>query len=297
MALNRFADVRDVVRRAGSLRPDLLSLRRFAYLVAFVEGDAPAMAREMDSALRLPDGVAASDWEARTTAFAGRVQIAHDRFRRAVEAATLAQLEETAGQWSASDAEMHAVVGQCADTRRDTAAALALSQDNTTLERGGRALALCGARDDAAKLSDELALRFRAATLTERIQRPVIAAALAIQGGDPTRGLALLEPVAPYDHARSADFWPAYLRGLAYLAGGNGAEAGTQFEAILNHRGQAPDSILYPLSHLGAARAAALTGDSGKARQAYETFLALWRDADATLAPVQAARSELARLR
>jgi hypothetical protein len=83
-----------------------------------------------------------------------------------------------------------------------------LSRDNTTLERSGRALALCGARDDATKLSDELALRFPAATLTERIQRPVIAAALAIQGGDPARGLALLEPVAPYDHARSADFWP-----------------------------------------------------------------------------------------
>ena len=252
----------EIVRRVGSLQPDLLSLRRFAYFVAFMEEDAPTMARELESARRLPDGVAASDWEARTAAFAGRVQIAHDQFRRAVEAAMLAQLVETAAQWSASDAEMHAVVGQCADTRRETAAALVLSRDNTTLERSGRALALCGARDDAAKLSDELAIRFPDATLTERIQRPVIAAALAIQGGDPTRGLALLEPVAPYDHARGADFWPAYLRGLAYLAAGSGAEAGRQFEAILNHRGEAPDSILFPLSHLGAARAAALTGDT-----------------------------------
>ncbi len=297
IALNRRADVREIVRRVDSLQPDLLSIRRFAYLVAFMEEDAPTMARELDSARRLPDGVAASDWEARTAAFAGRVQIAHDRFRRAVEAATLAQLGETAAQWSASESEMHAAVGQCADTRRETAAALALSRDNTTLERSGRALALCGAREDATKLSDELALRFPAATLTERIQQPVIAAALAIHGGDPARGLALLEPVAPYDHARSADFWPAYLRGLAYLAAGSGAEAGRQFEAILNHRGEAPDSILFPLSHLGAARAAALTGDSAKARHAYVTFLALWRDADPNLAPVQAARAELARLR
>src|SRR5262249_1800769 len=243
IALNRRADAREIVRRVGTLQPDLLSLRRFTYLVAFMEGDAPTMARELDSARGLPNGVAASDWEARTAAFVGQVQIAHDRFRRAVQAATLAQLAETAAQWSASDAEMHAAVGQCADTRREAAAAQVLSRDNTTLERSGRALALCGARDDAAKLSDELALRFPLATLTERIQRPVIAAALAIQGGDPTRGLALLEPVAPYDHARGADFWPAYLRGLAYLAAGSGAEAGRQFEAIVNHRGQAPDSI------------------------------------------------------
>jgi len=297
IALNRRADLRDIVRRVGSLQPDLLSLRRFGYLVAFMEEDTPTMARELDSARRLPDGVAASDWQARTAAFAGRVQIAHDQFRRAVEAATLAQLEETAAQWSASESEMHAVVGQCADTRRETASALVLSRDNTTLERSGRALALCWARDDATKLSDELALRFPAATLTERIQRPVIAAALAIQGGDPARGLALLEPVAPYDHARSADFWPPYLRGLAYLAAGSGAEAVKQFEAILNHRGETPDSILYPLSHLGAARAAALIGDTRKARHAYVTFLGLWRDADPNLPPLQAARSELARLR
>ena len=39
----------------------------------------------------------ASDWEARTAAFAGRVQIAHERFRRAVEAATLAQLGGNGG--------------------------------------------------------------------------------------------------------------------------------------------------------------------------------------------------------
>jgi len=39
-----------------------------------------------------------------------------------------------------------------------------------------------------------------------------------------------------------------------------------------------------------------LTGDSAKARHAYVTFLALWRDADPNLAAVQAARAELARL-
>jgi tetratricopeptide (TPR) repeat protein len=119
IALNRRADLRDIVRRVGILQPDLLSLRRFGYLVAFMEEDTPTMARELDSARRLPDGVAASDWQARTAAFAGRVRSAHDQFRRAVEAATLAQLAETAAQWSASESEMHAVVGQCADTRRE----------------------------------------------------------------------------------------------------------------------------------------------------------------------------------
>jgi eukaryotic-like serine/threonine-protein kinase len=297
MALNRYGDVKAVVRRAGSLRPDLLSLRRFAYVVALIEGDAPAMARELDAARRLPDGVVASDWEARTDAFAGRVQNAHQAFRRAVEAATQAQLVETAAQWSAVDAETHALMGQCAEARRDATAALALNRDNSTLEHSGRALALCGAHAEVSTLSTELADRFPAATLTRRIHLPVMAAALAIRGGESKRGLALLEPVAQYDHARGAEFWPAYLRGQAYLASKNGVEAGKQFEAILNHRGEAPDSPVYALAHLGAARAATLTGEIGKARQSYDAFVALWRDADADLPALLEARAERARLR
>jgi hypothetical protein len=39
-------------------------------------------------------------------------------------------------------------------------------------------------------------------------------------------------------------------------------------------------SPLYPLAHLGLARAAALTGDTAKSRKAYQDFFALWKDAD-----------------
>jgi hypothetical protein len=77
-----------------------------------------------------------------------------------------AELVETAAQWSAADAETHALVGQCAETRSEAAAAITLSRDNFTLERSGRAIALCGQRADAAALSSELAKRFPDATLT-----------------------------------------------------------------------------------------------------------------------------------
>ena len=172
-----------------------------------------------------------------------------------------------------------------------------MSRDNSTLERSGRALALCGAQSEVSRLSGELADRFPNATLTRRIQLPVTAAALAIQGGDSTRGLALLEPVRPYDHARGADFWPAYLRGQAYLTSKDGREAGVQFETILNHRGEGPDSPLYPLAHLGLARAATLAGDVEKARKAYDALFALWQGADSDLRPLLDARREYARLR
>jgi len=146
-------------------------------------------------------------------------------------------------------------------------------------------------------ISEELTARFPDATLTRRIQLPVMAAALAIRGGEASRGLALLEPVRPYDRARSAEFWPVYLRGLAYLATKNGTEAARQFQAILDRRGEAPDAPVFPLSHLGLARAAALSGEVERAAKAYEAFFDVWRDADADLRPLREAHREYARLR
>jgi hypothetical protein len=53
---------------------------------------------------------------------------------------------------------------------------------------------------------------------------------------------------------------------------------------------------LYPLAHLGAARAAMLTGDTAAAKAAYDAFFAVWKDADDSL-PLTTARRESARLR
>ncbi|HVF87834.1 MAG TPA: hypothetical protein VM866_09600 [Pyrinomonadaceae bacterium] len=72
--------------------------------------------------------------------------------------------------------------------------------------------------------------------------------------------------------------------------------AAAEFRKILDHRGQAPLSVLYPLAHLGLAQAAAMTGDVSKARQSYQEFFALWKDADADLPMLTAARKEFEKL-
>jgi hypothetical protein len=56
-------------------------------------------------------------------------------------------------------------------------------------------------------------------------------------------------------------------------------------------------SPLYPLAHVGLARAAALTGDTAKSRKAYEEFLGLWKDADPDLPVLRDAKREFARLK
>jgi eukaryotic-like serine/threonine-protein kinase len=50
------------------------------------------------------------------------------------------------------------------------------------------------------------------------------------------------------------------------------------------------------LAHLQLGRVFALEGDKNKAKAAYETFLALWKNADADTPILKSAKTEYARL-
>jgi hypothetical protein len=145
-------------------------------------------------------------------------------------------------------------------------------------------------------LTSELAKEFPDATLTIGAAIPVTAAALALARRDPAHAVELLEPVKAYDHAPSAEFWPMYLRGQAYLELKNGPGARAEFQSIADHHGEVPSSMLYPLAHLGLARAATLANDTEQARKAYEALFALWNEADSNLQPLKDARLEHSRL-
>jgi eukaryotic-like serine/threonine-protein kinase len=296
IALNRFEEAKGLLAEASSRGLDFISLRRMAFLIAFLENDSAAMTRELALVRNTQDAMWASVWEARTAAFAGRLRNAHDLFQSGVEAARRDNLREFAAQWMIEDAETHALADQCPDARRELAAGLETSRDNFTLERASRVRALCGDGQEVSQLSGELTNRFPNATLTTRIQIPVTMAALALKRRQPARTLELLETVRQYDHAPASEFWPAYLRGLAYLQSKDGEGAAAQFRTILDRRGEAPTSPLYPLAHVGLARAAVITGDLDQGRRAYESFLDQWKDADSTLRILEEARQENARL-
>ena len=104
---------------------------------------------------------------------------------------------------------------------------------------------------------------------------PEAAAALALQSGQAQKAIHALEPARRYE--AGAEFRPQYLRELAYLQLRSGDLAAAEFQKILNHGGQGPLSVLYPLAQLGLARSAALNGDAVKARKAYEDFFSAFR--------------------
>ncbi|HEX4947855.1 MAG TPA: hypothetical protein VFZ34_14380, partial [Blastocatellia bacterium] len=119
---------------------------------------------------------------------------------------------------------------------------------------------------------------------------PLIRAALQVQGGNRAQAIQLLEPARRYENV--SFYYQNYLRGQAYLGERNGAAAAREFQTILDHRGWSPTSPLYPLAHLGLARAAMLQGDTTKAQQSYQAFFTLWKDADADLPVLIEAKKE-----
>ncbi len=110
--------------------------------------------------------------------------------------------------------------------------------------------------------------------------------------GNYPQALQLLEPARRYELGGIAGFFINYVRGTIYLKQKMGQEAATEFQKILDHRGVDIYSSLYPLAHLGLARAAAFTGDAAKSRKAYQDFFALWKDADADLPILIEAKKE-----
>jgi eukaryotic-like serine/threonine-protein kinase len=295
-ALNQFDEASKVLGEARAAGIDHFAIRQEAFILAFLRNDAAAMTRELDEALARPEGPRASNWQPRVLAFGGRLQGAHEGFQQSVAATSRAQLTQLSGLYSAQDAVAHALVGQCTEARREAAEAVRRSRDNFTLESAGRALAWCGGDAEAAALSGELTQRFPEAILTTRVIVPVIAATTAISNGQPDRALEALEPTKPYALATVAEFWPAYLSGQAHLQLKRGADAAADFRTIIDHRGVLPDAPLYPLAHLGLARALAAQGDRSGAVEAYQSFFGLWQEADRDLTPLKEARLEFARL-
>jgi hypothetical protein len=121
---------------------------------------------------------------------------------------------------------------------------------------------------------------------------------------DPAAAIQALEPASRYDLAvgrvgfigRFGGLYSIYVRGLAYLAARQPAEAAAEFQRILDHPGKVLVDPMGALARLQLARALARSGDAMKARSMYDDLFALWKNADPAIPVLKAARTEYARL-
>jgi hypothetical protein len=128
---------------------------------------------------------------------------------------------------------------------------------------------------------------------------PTIRAAIKLRQHDPAAAIDLLRGSTKYDLAFTGSFYlyPAYIRGLAYLALGDGQSAATQFQKLIDNPGFSVRHVTGPLAWLQLGRAQKMMGNEAATRKSYETFLDLWKSADPDTPIYQQAKAEYAKLR
>jgi tetratricopeptide (TPR) repeat protein len=295
ITLGRYDEAREVVQRAQAQKLDNPTQFHWVlYRIAFDQGDAAAMQSELEH-LRAspgPEFLWLSAWTAEAN---GQLRKDREMTGQVAELFKRQNQRERAADETARNARPDALYGHCELVRKDAASALSIGRTPESLRRTALAFALCGDLGQAQSLAEESARLLPTDTLANTIWLPVIRAAMAIHRGNHAKAIELLQAARRYDRA---DLFSAhYLRGLAYLGQRSAVEAGAEFQFILDHRGLASYSPFYPLAHLGLARAYVVSGDTEKARKAYEDFFELWKDADADLPILIEAKKEYAALK
>jgi eukaryotic-like serine/threonine-protein kinase len=299
VALNRFDEAKATAQEAQAHNVDSPDIHFRLYAVDFLEHDATGMEREAARLMAKPgyeDGML--DHESDTAAYAGQFVKAREFTRRAVDSARRADKKETAAGYEASAAMREVLVDNTGMARRQAQAALALSDSRDVEGVSATVLGLAGDSAQAVRVSNNLSQRFPKDTIVQSEYLPMIRAAGVLGSPDASRdaekAIEALAAAAPYE--LGATFYPAYLRGEAYLAAKQGSAAAAEFQKVLDHPGVVASDPIGTLAHLGIGRAYALTGDTPKAKTAYQDFFALWKDADPDIPILKEAKAEYAKL-
>jgi tetratricopeptide (TPR) repeat protein/tRNA A-37 threonylcarbamoyl transferase component Bud32 len=303
--LDRRAEAEDVLRRASERKMEapFLSLLRFD--LDFLKGDSAGMQREVAAAQDKPG---AEDWisdrQAFALAYTGHLQEARRWSQRASDLARQAGHRERAALFGTRAALWQAFFGNAALAQRTAKDVLELAKNREVKYGAALVLAMSGDASQAQFLANDLERDFPEDTSVRYNYLPAVYATLALDHGDPSKAIKLLQVAIPYELSspRSATFayfgalYPVYVRGQAYLAARQGAEAAREFQKIVDHRGIVIGDAFGVLARLGMARAYAMQGDTANARKNYQDFLTLWKDADSEIPILKKAKLESAKL-
>ena len=261
--------------------------QRFLEL-AYVEDNQAAITREIQWFAGKPDEYLSFGLQAAELNVHGRRGESRQLYQRAADTARREGFRYVADEFQEVDARADALAGNCRTVHR--------------LGRPALALAMCGETALAEKLAAETSKRFPLGTIWNAVQLPEILAMIALHHNDPSKSVELLASASPYERAYPGAI---YARGLAYLQLHKGLEAAAEFRKIVDHKGANWGATwdhpnwgqYYSLSYLGMARGFALAGDSGRARQAFQDFFKLWKDADSDLPVFSRAKEDYIKLK
>jgi tetratricopeptide (TPR) repeat protein len=296
--VNRLDEARATAQEAQAHNLDTPQIHLDLYSIDFLQHDAAGMESEAAGLMGKPgfeDEILGL--ESDTAAYGGQFAKARELTRRASDSAQRADEKEMAAWYEAHAAVREALVGNMSQAKQQAQAALALSTGRYVEAESAIALGLAGDAPQATRLAADLAKRFPEDTIVQFEHLPMIHAAAALQSGSANKALEALVLAAPYELGWTGlNLYPVYLRGEAYLAARQGSAAAAEFQKILDHASVVQNWLIGALAHLGLARAYALSGDTVKAKSAYQDFLGLWKDGDRDIPILKQAKAEYAKL-
>ena len=293
----RYAESRAVAEQALAENLETTPMRRLLYQVAELQGDQELARKQIEWASNHPRSFDISGARGQVAFFHGRVAEARKLFAETMAAATERGFPQVASGYAAQQAFGEVLYGY---GRPPLDEARSIVRSATAFEpqlRAAAALALGGEPQDA----DALVRRLRGVrpedTLLQNAYLPVVEAAAFLARGRPDAAVDQLRRASPYENGIVAALLPVYMRGIARLRAGQYAEAASEFDSLLAHRGADPFSPVLPLAQLGLARARVHLGQIAEGRAAYDALLTMWSNADADLPVLRQAREEVAAFR
>jgi serine/threonine protein kinase/tetratricopeptide (TPR) repeat protein len=302
----RFAEAERTIQAASAHKLEFDRLFVIRYNIAVLKGDE----EQMDQSVALTRGKRGVEhWIAHAQSLAlarsGRLQAARRSSNRAQELALQEGQRETSAIYQAVRATWEALCGNAGEGTRTAMAALERSNGRDVEYAAALALGLAGGSSRSEALAGDLERRFPEDTFVKFTYVPVLRGLAELRRGKPEDSMEPLQVALRYELAANglnfASYYgglhSAYVRGEALIAARRHAEAAAEFQKVLDHSGIVGTDPIGVLAHLQLGRVFVLSGDRTKAKTAYETFLELWKDADADIPVLKRAKAEYARLR
>jgi eukaryotic-like serine/threonine-protein kinase len=314
LALQRFDDAQRAIRQELGHRVDDFIAHNVLYAVAFLRGDSGGMAEQEQWFSGKPEETYGLSLASDTEAYAGHLGKARELTKRSLDSAIRADSKETGAIWLENAALREEAFGNPMQARQAAAEGLKLVPTSVGVEvEAALAYAMAGGSAQAESLAEDLNKRYPLDTQMQSLWLPTIQAQLALNRKNVAAAITSLQPALPPIEygtiafvANTSCLYPTYVRGEAYLAGGQGTRAAAEFQKILDHSGIIWNCWTGAMAHLGVARANALEArtsqgadaDAARVRAlaAYKAFLTLWKDADPDISILKRAKAEYAKL-
>jgi DNA-binding winged helix-turn-helix (wHTH) protein/tetratricopeptide (TPR) repeat protein len=302
----RLNDVEEDLRMASERMVGYQKFPILQFDLAFLKNDRQGMRQAVNAAQGDPDSM---DWmadrQAFSLAYAGRLKEARVLSHQAMELAGQDGERERAADFAIRFALWEAFFGNTLEAKQDVAAALGLAKNREVEYGAAVAVALAGDSKQAQALASELESAYPEDTSVRFSYLPVIHAIVDLNHHNPTAAISALEIATPYElgSPRCAvvlnfgSLYPILIRGEAYLVAHKGPEAAREFQKLIDHRSVMIGDAVSVLALYGLAQSHALSGDSKSARDQYNEFLTLWKDADPDIPILKQAKAQYARLR